>query len=92
MSNQISKLNYNHSPSQICPVRYAVADVAIKAFDKETLPDLKVFHNDISQLLESLAEHIGTLSPHEIRTLIFSLNLAKDAAIAKALAMLEQSH
>ncbi|WP_144200031.1 hypothetical protein [Shewanella sp. KCT] len=89
MSN-VEKLK-SHAPyPQICPVSCAVAEVAVKAFENNNLADLKCISSDLSRLHSSLAEHISSLSPGEASVLVFSLNLAKDAAVAKALAMLEQ--
>ncbi|RLV58612.1 hypothetical protein D5018_16460 [Parashewanella curva] len=78
--------------AEVCPVKCAVAQVAVNAFQLDKLPDLKELNQDISSLLESLSEHIKELTPQESRALIFALNLAKDTATAKALALASNTH
>ena len=66
-------------------VNDAIASVVVTAFAQEkNLADLIDLNSSASHVLELAISVLGALSPAERRVLVFSLNLVKDIAMAKA--------
>lgn len=73
--------------AEFCPVKCAVAEAAIKAFQySESVDDLQGLNSDITNLADYLSECLEDVPKHETRALFFALNLVKDLATAKAIA------
>jgi len=76
-----------------CPVKCAVAQVAVTALDDyHNLADLKDLNTDMTLLYSTLAAfNAENMAEHEARALYFALNLVKDIATAKSIAI-AQNH
>ena len=84
-TTQVHKLKV---PSGFCPVNCAIAETAIKALERSnSIADLQDLNHDISNLADYISECLEDVPKHETRALFFALNLVKDLATTKAIAI-----
>lgn len=88
MNNSTSNVQKLRIPAEFCPVKCAIAEVAINAFrHSETIADLQTLNHDITDLADYISECLEDVPKSETRALFFALNLVKDLASAKAIAI-----